>query len=75
MINWNAFFVNRYNTRLLKQFATGKITVRELALGVNTNSARTAAYQVEAWLGTMYGRRLARKAIARRARNLVYSYV
>lgn len=75
MLNWSAFFTNRYNTRLLKQFATGKLTVRELSTRVNTPDARHAAYQIQALAGTQYGRRLARKAISRRFKPLVYSYI
>ena len=65
-INWQTFCTNRFNVRLLKKFATGQITLRNLALNVNTTDAQFEAYCIERSIGTQYARVLARKALKRR---------
>jgi hypothetical protein len=66
MVNWNTILSNRNRINTVKQWATGNLTTSNLK---NTFKGSEAGSEVNGLLrkhGTMYGRRICRKALRRR---------
>ena len=65
-VPWKVFFESPHDQKQLIDFAYHGKSIRNLAKGLQYNTAKSIAYQMEKYFPTNYVRGLARRALQRR---------